>query len=62
MLATVTYVALALLTPSVAALALATIPLGIGVGLALGAITDLVALASPREQSAATLGWRRMGP
>jgi hypothetical protein len=52
----VTYVALALLTPSVTALALAMIPLGIGVGLALGAITDLVALASPREQSAATLG------
>jgi MFS family permease len=56
LLATVTYVALALLTPSVTALALAMIPLGIGVGLALGAITDLVALASPREQSATTLG------
>jgi MFS family permease len=56
LLATVTYVALALLTPSVTGLALATIPLGIGVGLALGAITDLVALASPREQSATTLG------
>jgi MFS family permease len=56
LLAAVTYVALALLTPSVAALALAMIPLGIGVGLALGAITDLVALAAPREQSAATLG------
>jgi MFS family permease len=56
LLATVTYVALALLTPSVTALALAMIPLGIGVGLALGAITDLVALASPREHSAATLG------
>lgn len=55
-LATVTYVVLALLTPSVGALALATIPLGIGVGLALGAITDLVALASPREQRATTLG------
>ena len=56
LLATVAYVALALLTPSVTALALAMIPLGIGLGLALGAITDLVALASPREQSATTLG------
>jgi predicted MFS family arabinose efflux permease len=55
-LATVTYVALALLTPSATALAVAMIPLGIGVGLALGAITDLVALASPRDQSATTLG------
>jgi predicted MFS family arabinose efflux permease len=56
LLATVTYVALALVTPSVTALALATIPLGVGIGLALGAITDLVAVASPREQSATTLG------
>jgi EmrB/QacA subfamily drug resistance transporter len=56
LLATTTYVALALLHPSVAALALATIPLGAGVGLALGAITDLVALASPPAQTAATVG------
>jgi MFS family permease len=56
LLATVTYVALALLTPSATALAVAMIPLGIGVGLALGAITDLVVLASPRDQSATTLG------
>ena len=56
LLATVTYVMLALMHPSVALLALATIPLGAGLGLALGAITDLVALTSPVDQTAATLG------
>jgi EmrB/QacA subfamily drug resistance transporter len=56
LLAAATYVALALVNPSVPALALATVPLGVGVGLALGAITDLVTLGSPPEKTAATLG------
>ena len=55
-LAALTYVVLALVTPTVAVLALVMIPLGAGVGLALGAITDLVALASPGEQTAGTVG------
>ena len=50
------YVALAVVTPTAAALALVTIPLGAGIGFALGAITDLVALASPEEETAAALG------
>jgi MFS family permease len=56
LLATLTYVLLAMLSPTVAVLAIASIPLGLGIGLGLGAITDLVALASPRSQTAANVG------
>ena len=54
-LAAVSYVLLAVVTPTVAVLALVTIPLGAGIGFALGAITDLVALASSGEQTASTV-------
>jgi MFS family permease len=56
LLATVTYVLLAVLPSTVAVLALVSIPLGIGVGLGLGAITDLVALASPSSETATNVG------
>jgi MFS family permease len=56
LLACFTYVTLAATRPSVAVLALAMIPLGVGIGLALGAITDLVALASPASQTAGAVG------
>ena len=55
-LAAASYVVLAVVTPTAAVLALATIPLGAGIGFALGALTDLVALASPDEQTAGALG------
>ncbi len=57
LMATTTYVLLAVLSPTVAVLALASIPLGIAVGLGLGAITDLVALASPESQTATNVGF-----
>ncbi len=54
-LATVTYALLALTTPTVAALALEPIPLGIGTGMAVGAIFNLAALASPVALTASTV-------
>ncbi len=53
--AAITYTLLAVLPWGAVMLALAMIPLGFGVGLALGAITDLVVLASPPERTAATV-------
>ncbi len=53
--AAITYILLAVLPWSAATLALAMIPLGFGVGLAIGAITDLVVLASPPERTGATV-------
>ncbi len=53
--AAITYGLLAALPWTAATLALTMIPLGFGVGLALGAITDLVVLASPPERTGATV-------
>jgi MFS family permease len=57
LLATVSYVLLAVLSPTVAVLALASVPLGTAVGLGLGAITDLVAIGSPTSQTATNVGF-----
>ncbi len=57
LMATVSYVLFAVLSPTVAVLALASIPLGFAIGLGLGAITDLVAIASPPSQTATNVGF-----
>ena len=57
LMATVGYVLLAVLSPTVAVLALASIPVGFAIGLGLGAITDLVAIASPPSQTATNVGF-----
>jgi EmrB/QacA subfamily drug resistance transporter len=56
LLGAATYVALALLHPSVATLTLAMVPLGVGVGMTLGAITDLAVLSAPPDQIGAVVG------
>jgi MFS family permease len=53
--AAVAYVLLATVPWTASALALELIPLGFGVGLSLGAVTDLVVLSAPREQTGATV-------
>jgi EmrB/QacA subfamily drug resistance transporter len=56
LLGAATYVALALLHPSVVALTFAMVPLGVGVGMTLGAITDLAVLSAPPGQVGAVVG------
>ena len=57
LMATASYVLLAVLSPTVAVLALMSIPVGFAIGLGLGAITDLVAIASLPSQTATNVGF-----